>query len=241
MKLNRITLLAVTLILTPVTATSAILKSEYGYLSAETGSTYPTLPGEPGYHESLSTDILNSEFGSGSHNSPMNPNYGWVSWNLSEDYMTFHSGQDVCMYCGSGYDYVGYGFSSLDLEWVFSVEGQGAILYQDLIGGTGEIQATLFDVTDSMSVVNLSVSSNGVTTDSFDLLDSHVYMLQANLASQGEHDGFEAQYILSLGNAMVQVPEPAAYLIFLSGLSALGFYGRRRRDGTVIRHKRSCC
>jgi hypothetical protein len=212
---------------------TAILHTEVGIISASYGSAYPDSPGSPIDVESVNSNITPGSLTgvTTNHGSTPMPNYGWVSWQLSETNMTFRAGQDY----SASFEYPdqGYGFSMLDFLWCFTVEGSGGVLRQDLLKEyylyQGAIQTTLLDVTDPLKFVSLSVG-NGNTHDSnaLDLVDGHRYLLQANLVNQSTSDGYEDEYFISLENAHIVIPEPGVFWLMLSGLGLLGFVVRSR-------------
>ncbi len=230
--------LVLLLLLSPVSQATAILTTETGYLSATVGSAYPILPGAPVYTETIFSEVLQSDFGTGSFHNTDYPNYGWVDWQLAESAITLYAGQDwrECDTCPAQ----GYGFSELSFFWIFSVEGDGGRLQQDLLSGTGSGTTTLIDLTDPTLYAALSVTGSfGYDTHSFDLLDDHVYLLSANLANQAAGDGREVEYFINLENAVISVPEPNPFAILLPGLVVLAFLRKPRllRAGQTGYHR----
>ena len=219
--------LVLLLLLSPVSQATAILTTETGYLSATVGSAYPTLPGAPVYTETTFSEVLQADFGSGGFDNSDYPNYGWVGWQLAESAITLYAGQDwrECDTCPAQ----GYGFSELSFFWIFSVEGDGGRLQQDLLSGTGSGTTTLIDLTDPTLFATLSVTGSfGYGNHSFDLLDDHVYLLSANLANQAAGDGREVEYFINLDNAVISVPEPNPFTILVSGLVVLAVLRKPR-------------
>ncbi len=226
-------IVAFAVLFTPLSNATAILKTDLGSVSATVGSAYPTLPGSPDYSESVFSPVLNSDFSSDGFSSTPYPNYGWVSWSTSDQYLRFMAGQEVCFDCG--YDNPGYGYSSLDFFWVFTVEGDGGALQQGLFSGTGSVESTIIDITDPANYVSLSVAPGfNYAGGQFDLYDDHKYLVHTILANQALGDGFEAEYYITLENAFISVPEPEAALLLLVGLGLLVSARRRGRQGLPV-------
>ncbi len=219
-------IIAFAILFSPISNATAILKTDLGVVSATVGSAYPTLPGSPDYPEHVLSQVLNSGFSSEHYSSTPYPNYGWVSWSTSDQYLSFRAGQDYCFDCG--FDNPGYGYSSLDFFWVFSVDGDGGVLQQDLLSGTGSVQSILIDITNPFSNLSLSVAPGfNHAGDSYDLLDDHTYLIYASLDNQALADGFEAEYYISLENAFISISEPELALLMLVGLGLLVTARRR--------------
>jgi hypothetical protein len=227
MDTSKYLLIALAIFFSPLSNATAILKTDLGVAAATVGSAYPTLPGSPDYSEHIVSQVLDSDFSSDGYSSTPYPNYGWVSWSTSDQYLSFRAGQDYCFDCG--YDDSGYGYSSLDFFWVFSVEGDGGALMQDLYSGTGSVQSMLIDITDPSNKVDLSAAPGfNYTGDQYDLLDDHRYLIYASLDNQALADGFEAEYYISLENAFISIAEPEMALLMLIGLGLV--VTARRRD-----------
>ncbi|MCU7853984.1 MAG: hypothetical protein KZQ80_17440 [Candidatus Thiodiazotropha sp. (ex Monitilora ramsayi)] len=228
----RFFLLTLLVIICPVSNASAILKTELGVISATMGSAYPDLPGSPVYTESVISDLLKSNFSSEEYNSTPYPNLGWVKWDLSDQRFGFQAGQEVCIDCG--FDNQGYGFSNIDILWVFSVEGDDGVLQQDLYSGTGSVKSTLTDLTDSSAITGLSAPSGfQYAGEKTNLLNDHTYMIHASLSNQAFGDGFEAEYFISLEDAKITIPEPVPLSLLLFGLAAIGVVRKKCLPSSV--------
>lgn len=229
--------LALGVLFSPITNASAILTTQTAIVSAQYGAYYNAPYNSQDTTDTVVSEILTSGFGQQSYSSKSNPNYGWVDWTTSENGLIFHAGQDIRD--PQDYAYQGVGFSQLEFQWTFSVAGDGGVLYQALLSGTGAGSVILDDITASITS-SLSVDClggacghpNGIKADesTVNLLDGHTYSLYASLENFSPSDGNEANYIAGLADATIVVPEPGTPLILSIGLASLFLVGWKARE-----------